>query len=267
MNLFFLIKRGIFGKLVNFVFKFENMNKLLNKLNTFFNERKKSFITLGTFIGIIISLIVFKKTIWEDKEKAEILTHIAKTYMKNLDYKTAIFGDSIKKFHDLPEEIKGDSIEFNGLKKIVENSKLKGTDAGKSSNYLLGICYYNLGLNEKNEEKRKDYYSNAIESFDSFKSKNKAFNSRINENIGDVFLELNQPKTSLEYYQKALKIINHNKNNNTSSKVFLLKKAAQTAKILNRKNLALDYYLEIKNEFPKARSAKDIDKYINELSN
>jgi hypothetical protein len=62
-----------------------------------------------------------------------------------------------------------------------------------------------------------------------------------------------------------LKIINHN--HNTSSKLFLLKKAAQTAKILNKKSLALDYYQEIKNDFPKARSAKDIDKYINELAN
>ena len=47
------------------------MNKLLNKLNTLFNERKKSLTVLGTVIGIVISLIVFKKTIWEDKEKAE----------------------------------------------------------------------------------------------------------------------------------------------------------------------------------------------------
>ena len=125
------------------------MNKLLNKLNTLFNERKKSFTILGTVIGIVISLIVFKKTIWEDKEKAEVLTHIAKTYMKNLDYRTAVFGDSINIFHDLPEELKGDSIEFIGLEAILKNSKLKGTKAGQSSNYLLGICYYNLGLEEK----------------------------------------------------------------------------------------------------------------------
>ena len=83
--------------------------------------------------------------------------------------------------------------------------------------------------------------------------------------IGDVFLELSQPETALEYYKKALKIINNNRN--TSSKLFLLKKAAQTAKILNNKTLAFDYYQEIKNSFPKSRSVKDIDKYINELSN
>jgi len=243
------------------------MNKLLNKLNTLFNERKKSLTVLGTVIGIVISLIVFKKTIWEDKEKAEILTHIAKTYMKNLDYKKAAFGDSVKIFHELPEEIKGDSIEFIGLKAMLENSKLKGTESGRFSNWLLGICYYNLGLEEKNEDIKNEYYSKAIKSFDSFKSKNKAFNSRVNENIGDVFLELNQPETALEYYQKALKIINHKNNNHTSSKLFLLKKAAQTAKILNNKSLALDYYQEIKSDFPKARSIKDIDKYINELAN
>ena len=243
------------------------MNKLLNKLNTLFNERKKSFIAIGTAIGILISLIVFKKSIWEDNEQAEIITHIAKIYMKNSDYKTAIFGDSIKRFHDLPEEMKRDSIEFIGLKAMLEKSKLKGTKAGKSSNYLLGICYYNLGLEEKDEETKKEYYSNAIKSFDGFQSKNKAFNSRINENIGDVFLELNQPETALEYYKKALKIINNSTIKNTSSKLFLLKKAAQTAKILNNKSLAFDYYQEIKNNFPKSRSVKDIDKYINELSN
>tara|TARA_S200000501_G_C20865626_1_gene761818 strand:- start:3821 stop:4594 length:774 start_codon:yes stop_codon:yes gene_type:complete len=257
----------MFRKLVTFVLKFKAMNKLLNKLNTLYNERKNTFISIGIIFGLVIAFIIFKKTIWEQPEKAEILSHIAHTYIKSSDYKTAIFGDSIKKFHDLPEEIKGDSIEFTGLNGILENSKLKNTEAGRFSNYLIGICYYKLALDEKDEEAKKEYFFNAINSFDNFKSKNKSFNSRVNENIGDVFLELNQPQTAIEYYQKALKEANHNKNNNTSSKLFLLQKAAQTAKALKNNNLALKYYLEIKNDFPNANSAKDIDKYINELSN
>ena len=243
------------------------MNKQLNKLNTIYNDRKMTFNSIGILILIVISFLVYKKLIFSEPEKAEILSHIAQTHMKNLNFETAIFGDSINRFHDLPEEIKGDSIEFTGLKNIVNNSKLKNTDAGKFSNYLLGICYYNLGLNEKDSIAQKEHYFNAINSFDSFKSKNTSFNSRINENIGDVFLEINQPETALEYYKKAIKYINLNKSTNTSSKIFLLKKAAQTAKILNKNNLALEYYKEIKNDFPNSRSTKDIDKYINELSN
>ena len=243
------------------------MNKLLNKLNTIINERKKSFITLGVVIGIVISLISFKKLIWEDQEKAEILNLIAVTYIENGSYQTAIFGDSIKKFHDLPEELKGDSIEFTGINGILEDSKLKGTSAAKFSKYLLGICYYNLALEEVEEETKKGYFSKALESLDNCKSKNKAQSSRAKEVIGDIFLELNQPETALEYYQKALKIISQRWNKNTSAKPFLLKKAAVTAKILGNNKLAKDYYQEIKEKFPKTRSAKDIDKYINELSN
>ena len=243
------------------------MNKLLNKLNTLFNKRKKSFTTIGIGLGIIVSLIVFKKTIWEDQEKAEILTHIAYTYMKNADYKIAIFGDSVKRFHDLPEEIKGDSIEFSGIKSILENSKLKGTKSGRFSNYLLGICYYKLALEEINEDTKKDYHLKAEESFNNFISRNKILNSETTANIGNIWLELDQPEKALEYYQRALKIINHKSNISKSSKLFLLKKAAYTAKKLNNKSLALKYYQEIKNDFPNSKSVKDIDKYINEVSN
>ncbi len=243
------------------------MNKLLNKLNTTLNERKKSFITLAVVIGIVISLISFKKLIWEDQEKAEILNLIAFTYIENANYQTAIFGDSIKKFHDLPEELTGDSIEFSGINGILEDPKLKGTSAAKFSKYLLGISYYNLALEETEEEAKKEYLSKALNSLDNCKSKNKAQSSKAKEVIGDIFLELNQPKTALEYYQKSLKIINHRSNKNTSAKPYLLKKTAVTAKILGEKKLAKDYYQEIKNNFPKSKYAKDIDKYINELSN
>ena len=163
---------------------------------------------------------------WDDPIKAEILTHIAKTHMKNSNFTTALFGDTIETFYDIPEELPGDSIEFLGLKDILENSKLKNTEAGKSCNYLAGICYYNLALNESDENIKNEYFSQAISNFDNFKSKNKAFNSRVKENIGDVFAELNQPETALDYYKKSLKIINHSSNKNTSSKLFLLKKAA-----------------------------------------
>ena len=242
------------------------MNKLLNKLKTTFNERKNSFYFLGLLILVVICLVVLKKAVWDEPIKAEILTHIAKTHMKNSNFTTALFGDTIDTFYDIPEELPGDSIEFLGLKSILENSKLKNTEAGKSCNYLAGICYYNLALNESDENIKNEYFSQAISSFDNFNSKNKAFNSRVKENIGDVFAELNQPETALNYYKKSLKIINHSSNKNTSSKLFLLKKAAQMAKLINNRELALKYYMEIKNDFPESRSLKDIDKYINELS-
>ena len=38
------------------------------------------------------------------------------------------------------------------------------------------------------------------------------------------------------------------------------------AKLINNRELALKYYMEIKNDFPESRSLKDIDKFINELS-
>ena len=242
------------------------MNKLLNKLNTTFNERKNSFYFLGILVFVVISLVILKKSVWNEPIKAEILTHIAKTHMKNSNYTVALFGDTIETFYDIPEELPGDSIEFLGLKNILENSKLKNTVAGKSCNYLAGICYYNLAQNESDENIKNEYFSLAISNFDNFKSKNKAFNSRIKENIGDVFAELNQPETALDYYKKSLKIINHTSNKNTSSKLFLLKKAAQMAKLTNNEGLALKYYNEIKKDFSNSRSIKDIDKFINELS-
>ena len=75
----------MFRKLVTFVLKFKAMNKLLNKLNTLYNERKNTFISIGIIFGVIIAFIVFKKSIWEQPEKAEILSHIAQTYIKNYE--------------------------------------------------------------------------------------------------------------------------------------------------------------------------------------
>ncbi len=236
------------------------MNKLLNKLKTLFNEKRYSFIAVTVGLSIGLGYIIFKQ-FYLDEGKAEIMLHIANTHMKNSNYELAIFGDSLNTFHDLPKELQGDSIEFLGLNELLSNPKLKGTKAGKFSNYLLGICYYNLANLTENTDTKNEYYSKAIDSFDNFKSKNKSFNSRIRENIGDVFSELGQAETAFEYYKEALENENH------ISKIYLLKKAAQIAKKIGKKDVALDYYQQIKNDFPNSRSAKDIDKYINELSN
>lgn len=135
-----------------------------------------------------------------------------------------------------------------GMLDIIE--EYGSTPAGNLANYYAGVAYLNMKK-----------YDEAIKYLSDFKSDDLMLNPIAKGGIGDAFVQLNQPKEGLEYYEKAIKA-----NTNNFTTPLYLKKAAIVAMTLGENEKALDYLNRIKLEFSKSDQAKDIDVLVGKAS-
>ncbi|WP_394750019.1 tetratricopeptide repeat protein [Spongiimicrobium salis] len=131
-----------------------------------------------------------------------------------------------------------------GFLKIIE--EYSGTKAANLANYAAGVSY----LNMKN-------YQKAIEHLENFSSDEAILGAMAKGNIGNAFMQLDQPTEALGYYEKA---ISHSTNEFTTPK--FLYKAGVTALELNQNDKALGFFERIKEEFPSSEEARTIDAFI-----
>ncbi len=131
-----------------------------------------------------------------------------------------------------------------GFLDIVE--EYKGTKAANLANYSAGMAY----LNMKN-------YEEAIKYLEDFSSDDAILGALSKGNIGDAFMQLNQPGDALGYYENAFA---HSTNDYTTPK--FLYKAGITALELDQKDKALQYFQRIKDEFSASDEAGTIDVFI-----
>ena len=120
------------------------------------------------------------------------------------------------------------------------------TKAGNMAKYMTGIAYLKTGE-----------YDKAIEYLGKFKSDDEIFNALAKGNIGDAFMEINQPEDALKYYIEAFKA----GDNEFTAPIYLFK-AGNVALELGKFDKAKDFFTKIKNDYPKSREALNIDIYI-----
>ena len=131
-----------------------------------------------------------------------------------------------------------------GFLDIIKNHE--STDAGNLANYYAGIAY----LNTKKFDK-------AIAHLSDFSTQDEFVNAIAIGAIGDAKSELNKPEEALEYYVKAAE----STKNEVTTPRFLLK-AGQLALSLGKKEDALKYFTQIKENFEDAPEAQTIDALI-----
>jgi tetratricopeptide (TPR) repeat protein len=118
--------------------------------------------------------------------------------------------------------------------------------AANIANYCAGTAYLNL----------KDY-KNAIAYLSDFKSDDEVLAPLAKGNIGDAFVQLNQPNDALDYYEQAIEM----RNNEYTTPMYLYK-AGTLALNLGKANKALTYFNRIKDEFPNSTEAATIEVFI-----
>ena len=121
-----------------------------------------------------------------------------------------------------------------------------GTDAGNLAHYYAGMSFLNMKKFQK-----------AIDHLSDFKSDDAIVNALAIGATGDAYSELKKPEQALEFYVKAAE---SNKNDLTTPR-FLLK-AGQTAMQLGKKDKALEYFTNIKDNFDATPEAQNIDALI-----
>ena len=134
-----------------------------------------------------------------------------------------------------------------GFLDIIDN--YSGTAAANLSYYSAGMAYYNMKK-----------YDLTIEMLENFSSDDQILQSLSLTTIGDAFVQLNQFKDGLSYYENALSY-----SQNSFIKPVILLKAGDLAKELNNYSKAEKYFKEIKNDFPKSSEANLIDIRIEQV--
>ncbi len=126
-------------------------------------------------------------------------------------------------------------------------TKYSGTKAGNLANYYAGISYLKI----------KDY-KNAISHLEQFSSEDALLGPTALGAIGDAFADLNQKEDALVAYEKAANF----KQNPLTTPLYLLK-AGNIALDLGNASKAEELFVSIKNNYPKANIAENIEMYIN----
>lgn len=121
-----------------------------------------------------------------------------------------------------------------------------GTKAANLANYSAGMAYLNM-----------NNYQEAINYLEDFNSDDAVLGALAKGGLGDAFMQLNQPAEALGYYEAA---IAHSTNEYTTPK--FLYKAGITAIEMGNADKAMGYFERIKEEFPDAEQAKNIDAFI-----
>ena len=207
-----------------------DVTQSLSKAERFFEENRKSitFIAVALFVivGGYFAYLYLYQTPREKEAQDSIFT--AQNYFEQDSLRLALNGDGQNYgFIDIADEY-------------------SGTKAGNLANYYAGISYLNRGE-----------FENAIDYLDRFDSDDPILSVIATGSIGDAFMELDQPKEALEYYERAV-----SGESNEFVVPFYLKKAAVVAEELGDYAKALKFYKRIKKDFSDAQEATDIDKFI-----
>ncbi len=146
---------------------------------------------------------------------------------------------------DFDKALNGADGKF-GFKQIAE--KYSGTKAGNLANYYIGVIAYN-----------NNDFKEAVANLSKFDADDDVLQPAAYGLIGDAFMQLNQPKDALSYYEKAAKF-----SDNSFTAPMYYFKAGRVALQLGDKSKAKKYFQIIKDKYESAAEAKDIDVFLAE---
>ncbi len=206
------------------------VEEALSKTEQFIeNNQKIITYVVGGLIVIVLLFFGYRRFIQQPKEKsAEKAIYKAELYFEQDSLDLALYGDG----------------ENLGFEEIID--EYGGTKTGNLAQYYAGICYLN-----------KKEYENAIDHLAKFESDDVFLQGMAYGAIGDAYLELGDADKAISYYLDAA---NYNENEFTTPP-FLLK-AGMVYEIENNWDEALATYERVKDDYPKSREARDIDRYI-----
>lgn len=222
---------------------FNTLDQTASKSEQFIQKNQNIiFIIIGLIVASILGYLAYQKYVKAPKEK-EAANELAfpKAYFDNAINNT-VAADSL-----FTLALKGADGKY-GFVDIAD--EYSGTKAGNLANYYAGLSYLRL-----------KQYKEAIDYLEDFSSKDELLGPIAKGAIGDAFADINQPQDAFDYYIKAAEL----KDNNFSTPLFLFK-AGNTAMELENYSKAQELFERIKNDYPNAAEAQNIDIYINKAA-
>jgi tetratricopeptide (TPR) repeat protein len=217
---------------------FSKLDETASKTEDWVAKNQKAIIGfVGAVALFTVGYLVFQKFISEPKQNEAA----DEMFLAQQNFEKATNGVASDSLYKLA--LNGSEGKFGFIKIADEYS---GTDAGNLANYYSGIALLNTGK-----------YAEAIEYLEKFKSDDMILSALAKGAIGDAYSEKNNAEEALSYYVKAAGV---NKNDFTTPR-FLLK-AGKTALALGKKEDALKYLTDIKDNYDTTPEAASVDALI-----
>ncbi|MBR6859185.1 MAG: tetratricopeptide repeat protein [Bacteroidales bacterium] len=209
----------------------QNVAEAVSKTELFFQKYSKIIYgCVAAILLIALAILAYNRFILQpQKEKAQAAMYQAEQKFTAGNYALALAGDD----------------NMMGFEEIIDTY---GSKAGQAVYLYAGSCALQTGDFDK-----------AIKFFKKYAGEDSILLSRAQAGIGDAYVGLEDYKNALAAYEKAAATVD-----NVFSAGYLLK-AGQVAEELGDKDKALAFYNKIKDQYPNAVEAADIDKFITRI--
>ena len=209
----------------------QNVAEAVSKTELFFQKNGKLIYGCVAAVFVLALAILAYNRFYLQPKKAEAQAEMFKAEQRFAqgDFQLALSGDD----NNL------------GFADIIAKYGAKG---GESVYMYAGACALNLGQ-----------FDDAISYFKKYEGEDKILLARAQAGIGDAYVGLEDYKTALTWYEKAAATTD-----NMFAAGYLLK-AGQVAEELGDTAKAIAFYKKVKDQYPQAPEAMDIDKYITRI--
>lgn len=210
--------------------RLENIEETLTKTEQFIIGNQRAItIVVAVIVVIILGFFGYQRYIIEPKTKeAQNQMYVAQRFFENDSIEKALYGD-------------GNSLGFIDLADEYGNTK-----PGNLANYYAGISFL-----------KKGDFQQAIDYLKDFNGESEMVGPMATGAIGDAYFELGDKEKAAAYYLEAA-----NQDENDLTSPMFLYKAGETNELIGNYDEAINLYNRIKNDFPKSKEARTIEKNI-----
>lgn len=207
-----------------------DVEEVYSKTEDFINTNQNLIMGIvGGIIAIVVAIYAYERVYMEPlEEAAHGQMFMAEQYFQKDSFDLALNGD-------------GNYLGFIDIADEYDN-----TSAGNLAHYYAGICYLRSGD-----------YETAIEELESFDADGEILGAVALGAAGDAYMELGDIDAALNNYEKA---IDYSENDFTTP--VYLQKAGFAAEQAGNYDKAIDYYTQVKENFPTSSEGRNADKYI-----
>lgn len=217
---------------------FNTLDETASKTEAFVAKNQKYiFIIVGLVALVVLGSLGYKEFIAKPKQTSA---------MNDMFQAQKYFNDAIngvEKDSLFNLALNGGEGKYGMLDIISEYS---GTPSANLANYYAGTAFLKLKK-----------YNEAIEHLDNFKSDDEVLAALAKGNIGDAYVQGNEPENALNYYEQAAEM-----RDNEYTTPMYLHKAGAIALDLGKADKALTYFKRIKDDYPNSTEAATVDVFI-----
>lgn len=207
-----------------------DVEEVYSKTEDFINTNQNLIMgVIGGVIAVIVAFYAYNRVYLEPlEEEAHGQMFMAEQYFEKDSFDLALNGDG----------------NYLGFLDIAD--EYGNTSAGNLAHYYAGIAYLRMGE-----------YESAIEELESFEGAGEILGAVALGAIGDAQMELGNIDDALNSYEDA---VSANENDFTSP--VYLQKAGFAAEKAGNYDKAIDYYTQVKENYPTTSEGRNADKYI-----